>query len=88
MQGDTVQICDSRCLGGRVAIGDRQPVLRPATEAAAIGEAAEPPDRVAEVVIGSLDMALIDWLNDPDDPLEKRLSPFTELIGEVIRPCE
>jgi hypothetical protein len=50
-------------------------------------EVMEPPV-LAEVVIESLDMALIDWLNDPDDPFEKRLSPFTELIGDVIRSRE
>ncbi len=41
---------------------------------------------LAELVIGSLNMALIGWLNDPDYPFEKRLSQFATLIGDVIVP--
>jgi len=46
------------------------------------------PRVLAELVIGSLNMALIGWLNDPDYPFEKRLSLFAELIGDVILPRE
>jgi len=44
------------------------------------------PRLLAELVIGTLNMALVGWLNDPAYPFEQRLSEFTELIGEVIAP--
>lgn len=41
---------------------------------------------LAEMVIGTLNMALVGWLNDSNYPFEKRLHEFTSLIGEVIQP--
>lgn len=41
---------------------------------------------LAEMVIGTLNMALVGWLNDANYPFEKRLQDFVSLIGEVIQP--
>ncbi len=41
---------------------------------------------LAEMVLGTLNMALIGWLNNPAYPLEERLSQTTAFIGEAIGP--
>ncbi len=46
------------------------------------------PRLMAEMLIGTLNMALVGWLNDPQYPFEKRLTQFTELVGELIRNPE
>lgn len=46
------------------------------------------PRLMAEMLIGTLNMALVGWLNDQEYPFEKRLTQFTELIGELIRNPE
>jgi AcrR family transcriptional regulator len=44
------------------------------------------PRLLAEMVIGTLNMALVGWLNDPGYPFEERLGQFSALLGDVIRP--
>ncbi len=46
------------------------------------------PRLLAEMVIGTLNMALVGWLNNPNYPFESRLKEFSVLIGEVIQPRE
>ena len=41
---------------------------------------------MAEMVVGTLNIALVGWLNDPVYPFEKRLAEFANLLGELIRP--
>lgn len=44
------------------------------------------PDVLAELVVGILNTALLGWLNDGSYPLTERLTQFSDVIGEVIRP--
>lgn len=44
------------------------------------------PGLLAELVIGILNTALLGWLNDPAYPFEERLTRFSDLIGEILRP--
>jgi AcrR family transcriptional regulator len=41
---------------------------------------------LAEMVIGTLHMALVGWLNDPDYRFKERLAQFTELLAETLEP--
>jgi AcrR family transcriptional regulator len=45
-----------------------------------------PPDVLAELVVGILNTALLGWLNDGSYPLSERLTRFSDVIGELIRP--
>jgi len=40
---------------------------------------------MAEMVVGTLNIALVRWLDDPDYPFEERLDEFVVLIGELIQ---
>jgi len=44
------------------------------------------PEFLAEVVIGALNGAITNWLNDPDYPLADRLRETATLMGEAIQP--
>lgn len=41
---------------------------------------------LAEMVVGALNAAVANWLNDPEYPLEKRMRQAAAFIGEAIRP--
>jgi AcrR family transcriptional regulator len=41
---------------------------------------------LAEMVLGALNAPFINWMNDPDYPLEQRLRQAAAFIGEAIRP--
>jgi AcrR family transcriptional regulator len=41
---------------------------------------------LAEMVIGTLHMALVGWLNDNEYPFGKRLIESADLLGELLRP--
>jgi AcrR family transcriptional regulator len=41
---------------------------------------------LAEMVVGVLNAAMINWLNDPVYPVEKRLRQSAAFIGEAIKP--
>lgn len=41
---------------------------------------------LAEMVLGALNAPFINWMNDPDYPLERRLRQAAVFIGEAIRP--
>lgn len=41
---------------------------------------------LAEMVLGALNATVINWMNDPDYPLEQRLRQAAAFIGEAIRP--
>jgi len=41
---------------------------------------------LAEMVIGTLHMALVGWLNDDQYPFGKRFTEFAGLLGELLRP--
>ena len=41
---------------------------------------------LAEMVLGALNAPFINWMNDPDYPLEQRLRQAAVFIGEAIRP--
>ncbi len=41
---------------------------------------------LAEMVLGALNAPFINWMNDPDYPLEPRLRQAAAFIGEAIRP--
>jgi len=44
------------------------------------------PQRLAEMVIGTLHMALVGWLNDSDYPFDERLGELVDLICSLITP--
>jgi AcrR family transcriptional regulator len=44
------------------------------------------PRVLAEALIGTLHMALVGWLNQPEYPFKERLGQFTQLIVELIEP--
>jgi AcrR family transcriptional regulator len=41
---------------------------------------------LAEMVLGALNAPFINWMNDPNYPLEQRLRQAATFIGEAIRP--
>jgi len=41
---------------------------------------------LAEMVIGTIHMALVGWLNDEQYPFGKRLLEFATMLGELLRP--
>ena len=41
---------------------------------------------LAEMVLGALNAPFLNWMNDPDYPLEQRLRQAAAFIGEAIRP--
>jgi len=41
---------------------------------------------LAEMVLGAFNAAVINWMNDPDYPLERRLRQAARFIGEAIEP--
>jgi len=41
---------------------------------------------LAEMVLGAFNATVINWMNDPDYPLERRLRQAASFIGEAIRP--
>ncbi|MCC6765052.1 MAG: TetR/AcrR family transcriptional regulator [Deltaproteobacteria bacterium] len=41
---------------------------------------------LAEMVLGALNAPFINWMNDPDYPLEQRFRQAAVFIGEAIRP--
>lgn len=41
---------------------------------------------LAEMVLGALNATVINWMNDPNYPLEQRLRQAAAFIGEAIRP--
>ncbi|MCC6848987.1 MAG: TetR/AcrR family transcriptional regulator [Deltaproteobacteria bacterium] len=43
-------------------------------------------DFLAEMVLGALNAPFLNWMNDPDYPLEQRLRQAAVFIGEAIRP--
>src|SRR5206468_1199579 len=41
---------------------------------------------LTEMVLGALNATVINWMNDPNYPLEQRLRQAAAFIGEAIRP--
>jgi AcrR family transcriptional regulator len=41
---------------------------------------------LVEVVVGALNGAVINWINNPDYPLERRLREMAAFMGEAIKP--
>jgi AcrR family transcriptional regulator len=47
-----------------------------------------PPDFLAEIAVGAIHGAVLNWMNDPEYPAEERLREFAVFIAQATRPNE